>query len=60
MFEVGYDGRTTCTEQSVMAKDQADACWASNFGFGIIREALGTGFKPERATDAMWAATPLR
>lgn len=51
MFEVGYDGTTTWTEKGVMPKDQADAYWASNFGFGIIREALGEGFTLERAPD---------
>jgi len=51
MFEIGYDGTTTWTEKGVMAKDQADAYWASNFGFGIIREALGDGFRLERTPD---------
>ena len=51
VFEVGYDGATTWTEKGVMPKDQADAYWASNFGFGIIREALGPGFTLERAPD---------
>ncbi|WAC22776.1 hypothetical protein [Blastomonas sp. SL216] len=51
LFEVGYDGATTWTEKGVMPQDQADAYWASNFGFGIIREALGTGFRLERAPD---------
>lgn len=51
LFEVGYDGTTTWTEKGVMPRDQADAYWASNFGFGIIREALGEGFKLERAPD---------
>lgn len=51
MFEVGFDGSTTWTEKGVMPKEQADAYWASNFGFGIIREALGTGFTLERAPD---------
>lgn len=51
LFEIGYDGTTTWTEKGVMPKDQADAYWASNFGFGIIREALGEGFRLERAPD---------
>ncbi|WP_110298328.1 hypothetical protein [Blastomonas natatoria] len=51
LFEIGYDGTTTWTEKGVMPKDQADAYWASNFGFGIIREALGDGFRLERAPD---------
>lgn len=51
LFEVGYDGTTTWTEKGVMPKSQADAYWASNFGFGIIREALGPGFTLENAPD---------
>ncbi len=47
VFEVGYDGETTWTERGIMPKDQADAYWASNFGFGIIRSALDTGFTLE-------------
>ncbi|MEM9500535.1 MAG: hypothetical protein AAF941_01695 [Pseudomonadota bacterium] len=44
IFEVGYDGETTWTERGIMPKPQADAYWASNFGFGIIRSALDEGF----------------
>jgi len=44
IFEVGYDGETTWTERGIMPKAQADAYWASNFGFGIVRRALSEGF----------------
>lgn len=44
IFEVGYDGETTWTERGIMPKAQADAYWATNFGFGIVRQALGDGF----------------
>lgn len=44
IFEVGYDGVTTWTERGIMPKPEADAYWASNFGFGIIRSALKDGF----------------
>ena len=44
LFEVGYDGETTWTQNGIMPKDQADAYWANNFGFGIIRSALDDGF----------------
>lgn len=60
MFEVGYDGTTTWTEKGVMPKDQADAYWASNFGFGIIREALGTGFTSNGRPTARWQVTRSR
>lgn len=59
LFEVGYDGTTTWTEKGVMPKDQADAYWASNFGFGIIREALGDGFRLERAPDRNIGGHPV-
>ena len=41
MFEVGYDGDTTWTQDGIMPREEADAYWASAFGFGIIRRALG-------------------
>lgn len=44
IFEVGYDGETTWTERGIMPREQADAYWATNFGFGIVRQALGEGF----------------
>lgn len=44
IFEVGYDGETTWTERGIMPRAEADAYWASNFGFGIIRSALEDGF----------------
>lgn len=44
LFEVGYDGETTWTERGVMPQAEADAYWANNFGFGIIRSALEDGF----------------
>ena len=51
IFEVGYDGETTWTDKGVMPRDQADAYWASNFGFGIIRRALEPGFSVTQMPD---------
>ena len=51
LFDVGYDGETTWNEKGVVPKAEADAYWAANFGFGIIRMALKQGFKLERAPD---------
>ena len=55
LFDVGFDGTTTWNEKGVIPKAEADAYWASNFGFGIIRRALKQGFKieaaPERSLD---------
>ena len=49
LFEVGYDGETTWNERGIVPKAEADAFWASNFGFGIIRSALDDGFRIELA-----------
>ncbi len=49
--DVGYDGTTTWTEKGVVPKAEADAFWANNFGFGIIRHAHKPGFKAERLAD---------
>ena len=49
IFEVGYDGATTWTQDGVMPKPAADAYWASNFGFGVLRAASGDGFAIEPA-----------
>lgn len=50
-WTVGYDGETTWTEKGIVPKAEADAMWASNFGFGIIRHASKPGFKAERLPD---------
>lgn len=44
LFEVGYNGVVTWNERGLVPKAEADAFWASNFGFGIIRSALAEGF----------------
>ncbi|QGN54458.1 hypothetical protein [Novosphingobium sp. Gsoil 351] len=49
LFEVGYDGDTTWNDKGIAPKAEAEALWASNFGFGIIRQALKDGFKLENA-----------
>lgn len=59
LFTVGYDGATTWTERGVTPKAEADAFWASNFGFGIIRHARKPGFKAERVPDDIIADHPL-
>lgn len=60
LFEVGFDGTTTWTEKGVMPKAEADAYWANNFGFGIIRQALHDGFKLERAPDTDVGGHPVQ
>ena len=51
MFTVGFDGTTTWNERGIIPKAEADAFWATNFGFGIIRHATDPGFKAERVPD---------
>jgi hypothetical protein len=51
IIDVGFDGATTWNEKGIIPKDQADAFWASNFGFGIIRHALKPGFTSQRLAD---------
>lgn len=47
LFEVGYNGAVTWNERGLVPQAEADAFWASNFGFGIIRSALAEGFTLE-------------
>jgi hypothetical protein len=51
LWTVGYDGETSWNDKGVIPKAEADAYWANNFGFGIIRHALKPGFKAERLAD---------
>jgi hypothetical protein len=51
LFTVGYDGTTTWNDRGTVPRAEADAFWASNFGFGIIRHAGDSGFKAERVPD---------
>ena len=59
LFTVGYDGATTWTERGATPKAEADAFWASNFGFGIIRHARKPGFRAERVADDASGGRPL-
>ncbi len=51
IFTVGYDGTTTWTERGITPQAEADAFWASNFGFGIVRHARRPDFRAERVPD---------
>lgn len=59
LFTVGYDGNATWTEGGITPKAEADAFWASNFGFGIIRHARRPGFKAERMPNDVLGAHGL-
>lgn len=51
LWVVGFDGDTTWNDKGPIPKAEADAYWASNFGFGIIRHALKPGFVAVRLAD---------
>jgi hypothetical protein len=57
MIRVGFDGETTWNERGIVPKAEADAFWASNFGYGIVRHALRPGFRLERLTDPQGTTT---
>lgn len=59
LFEVGFDGSTTWNERGVVPAAEAEAFWASNFGFGIIRQALRDGFTITRVPDSTQDGHPL-
>lgn len=59
LFTVGYDGATTWNERGVVPKAEADAFWASNFGFGIIRRARDPGFSAVRVPDDEVGGHPI-
>lgn len=51
IIDVAYDGLNTSTAQGPQPKSEADARWASNFGFGVIRHALDEGHLLSRLPD---------
>lgn len=51
LFKIGFNGVTTWNEKGIFPKLEADAFWASNFGFGIIRRAGESGFIATRVAD---------
>jgi hypothetical protein len=59
LFQAGFDGVETWNEKGPVPKAQADAFWASNFGFGIIRHARKPGFTLARLPDDSVGAHPV-
>ena len=51
VIDVAYDGETTWTPQGAQPRSDADARWASNFGFGVIRHAFDDGYTLSRLPD---------
>ena len=58
LWTVGFDGTDTWNEKGVFPKAEADAFWASNFGFGIIRRASKPGSGPSALPTT--ASGPMR
>ncbi len=51
VINISYDGITTYTDKGAQPKTDADKGWSENFGFGVIRHALGDGYRLERLPD---------
>jgi hypothetical protein len=51
LFQAGFDGAVTWNERGIVPEAEANAFWASNFGFGIVRQIGAPGFKLERLAD---------
>jgi len=58
VINISYDGHTTYTDKGAQPKTAADKGWSSNFGFGVIRHALDTGYALERLPDDMIDGKP--
>jgi len=51
LFLVGSNGAQSFNEKGIIPKADAEKFWANNFGFGVIRSALGPGFTLTRLPD---------
>lgn len=58
VINISYDGRTTYTDKGPQPRTEADKGWSSNFGFGVIRNALSTGYGLERLPDDLIDGKP--
>lgn len=59
LWTVGFDGQRTWTERGITPAAEAEAFWASNMGFGILRHVRKPGFKAERVADSAVDGHPL-
>lgn len=55
---ISFDGETTYNPDGPVPDDVAAAAWASNFGFGAIRNALDEGWTQTRLTDDLIDGAP--
>jgi hypothetical protein len=51
VFQIAFDGKHTYNQHGIQPEAKASAEWSEAFGFGIIRFALGAGFKHLRLAD---------
>jgi hypothetical protein len=51
IFQIAFDGQHTYNQHGIQPEAKASAEWSEAFGFGIIRFALGAGFKHLRLAD---------
>lgn len=55
---IAFDGETTYDENGPMPEEAAARAWASNFGFGAIRNALHEGWTQARLPDDLIDGVP--
>ncbi len=55
---ISFDGATTYNQDGPVPEDVAAAAWASNFGFGAIRNALDEGWAQSRLADDLVDGAP--
>lgn len=55
---ISFDGETTYDQNGPMPEDVAAKAWASNFGFGAIRNALDDGWTQTRLPDDLIDGLP--
>jgi hypothetical protein len=58
IIDIAFDGEVTSTRDGPQPKSEADARWASNFGFGVIRHALDEGYSLSRLPDDLVDGRP--
>jgi hypothetical protein len=51
LFQIAFDGSHTYSQMGLQPDVKASEEWSESFGFGIIRFALGKGFKQQRLAD---------
>jgi len=56
---ISFDGETTYDQNGPVPEDVAAAAWASNFGFGAIRNALDEGWTQTRLPDDLIDGAPV-